>query len=85
MNTAALDVILTVLILIVAGLYAAVGQAGATGTGGGIFLAPVILLIRWVDTRRAAAVSAAYNLLNSAAALLGTWASVGHLPAALSW
>ena len=44
MNTAALEVILTVLILIVGGLYAAVGQAGATGTGGGIFLAPIILL-----------------------------------------
>lgn len=45
--------------------------AGITGAGGGIFLAPLILLFGWVDIRRAAAVSAAFNLLNSSAALAG--------------
>jgi uncharacterized membrane protein YfcA len=59
--------------------------SGTTGSGGGIFLAPLILLFGWVNTRRTAAVSAAYNLLNSVAALLGTWASVTHLPTALPW
>jgi uncharacterized membrane protein YfcA len=59
--------------------------SGTTGSGGGIFLAPLILLFGWVDTRRTAAVSAAYNLLNSVAALLGTWAWVSHLPTALPW
>ncbi|ALG72628.1 membrane protein [Azospirillum thiophilum] len=57
--------------------------SGMTGTGGGIFLAPLILLMGWVETRRTAAVSAAFNLLNSASALLGTWATVPALPPAL--
>ncbi|WP_376967747.1 sulfite exporter TauE/SafE family protein (plasmid) [Azospirillum sp. A26] len=57
--------------------------SGMTGTGGGIFLAPLILLMGWVDTRRTAAVSAAFNLLNSASALLGAWATLPTLPAAL--
>jgi uncharacterized membrane protein YfcA len=43
--------------------------SGVTGVGGGIFLAPFVLALGWVETRRAAAVSAAFNLLNSAAAL----------------
>ena len=55
-----------------------------TGTGG-IFLAPLILLMGWVETRRTAAVSAAYNLLNSAAALAGAWTSFTALPSALPW
>lgn len=57
--------------------------SGMTGTGGGIFLAPLILLMGWVETRRTAAVSAAFNLLNSAAALLGAWATLPTLPPAL--
>ena len=56
-----------------------------TGTGGGVFLAPVILLMNWVDIRRAAAVSAAYNLLNSVAALAGAYATLDRLPAPLPW
>jgi len=43
--------------------------SGLTGTGGGIFLAPILLLTGWVTGPRAAAVCAAYNLLNSFAAL----------------
>lgn len=57
--------------------------SGMTGTGGGIFLAPLILLMGWVETRRTAAVSAAFNLLNSASALLGAWATLPVLPPAL--
>lgn len=45
--------------------------SGITGTGGGIFLAPIILTMGWVTARRTGAVTAAYNLLNSAGALLG--------------
>lgn len=63
---------------------AAVGfVSGTTGTGGGVFLAPVILAMNWVDVRRTAAVTAAYNLLNSAAALAGSYATLGRLPPAL--
>jgi uncharacterized membrane protein YfcA len=57
--------------------------SGVTGTGGGVFLAPIILGFAWVPPRRAAAVTAAYNLLNSAAALLGATATIGRLPDAL--
>lgn len=63
---------------------AAVGLlSGMTGTGGGIFLAPVILAMGWVAAHRTAAVSAAYNLLNSAAALSGAWTSAAAFPDAL--
>lgn len=63
---------------------AAIGfVSGTTGTGGGIFLAPVILTMNWVDLRRTAAVTAAYNLLNSTAALAGAYATLGQLPSAL--
>jgi uncharacterized membrane protein YfcA len=59
--------------------------SGVTGTGGGIFLAPVILIMNWVEVRRAAAVTAAYNLLNSIAALAGAYATLRSLPSALPW
>lgn len=59
--------------------------SGMTGTGGGVFLAPIILLMNWVEVRRAAAVSAAYNLLNSIAALAGAYATLNRLPASLPW
>lgn len=57
--------------------------SGMTGTGGGIFLAPVILAMNWVEPRRAAAVSAAYNLLNSSAAFAGAYSTIHALPPAL--
>jgi uncharacterized membrane protein YfcA len=57
--------------------------SGVTGTGGGIFLAPVVLAMNWVDVRRTAAVTAAYNLLNSVAALAGAYATLGRFPSAL--
>ncbi len=59
--------------------------SGVTGVGGGIFLAPLVLTMGWVETRQASAVSAAFNLLNSAAALAGVWATVRTLPAELPW
>ena len=57
--------------------------SGITGVGGGIFLAPLLLTMGWVQTRQASAVSAAFNLLNSAAALAGVWATTPALPPAL--
>ena len=45
--------------------------AGLTGTGGGIFLTPLILLRKWAFTRNAAAVSALFILVNSISGLLG--------------
>ena len=45
--------------------------AGLTGTGGGVFLTPLLLLCRWCTTRQAAAVSVLFILLNSVAGLAG--------------
>jgi uncharacterized membrane protein YfcA len=59
--------------------------SGVTGVGGGIFLAPLVLMFGWVKTREAAAVSTVFNLLNSAAALAGVWTSLPALPWALPW
>lgn len=49
--------------------------SGLTGTGGGIFLTPLLLFMRWARTKNAAAVSALFILVNSTAGLLG---NLGH-------
>jgi uncharacterized membrane protein YfcA len=54
--------------------------AGLTGTGGGIFLSPLIILNAWEEPRRTSGVVAAFILLNSVAGLAGNISSVGHLP-----
>jgi len=56
--------------------------AGLTGTGGGIFLTPLLLFCRWARSREAAAASALFILLNSAAGLAGHLLRTGHLPRA---
>lgn len=45
--------------------------SGLTGTGGGIFLTPLLLFFRWARIREAAAVSALFILVNSIAGLAG--------------
>jgi uncharacterized protein len=57
--------------------------SGLTGVGGGIFLAPLVLSLGWATTRQTAAISVVFNLLNSAAALAGTWATLPLLPTRL--
>lgn len=59
--------------------------SGTTGTGGGVFLAPVILAMNWATAHQTAATTAVYNLMNSAAALLGAYAFWDQLPASLPW
>ena len=60
--------------------------AGVTGIGGGIFIAPLVLTLHWLNTRHAAGLSAIFNLLNSAAALAGLWRTSLLLPSELpSW
>jgi hypothetical protein len=58
--------------------------AGLTGTGGGIFLSPLILLMGWAETRKTSGVAASFILLNSISGLAGTTVSLGALPPALS-
>lgn len=45
--------------------------SGLTGVGGGIFLSPILLLMRWADARRTAAISSAFILVNSIAGIAG--------------
>jgi len=45
--------------------------AGLTGTGGGIFLTPLLLLRRWARAQTAAGVTAPFVLVNSLAGLAG--------------
>jgi hypothetical protein len=54
--------------------------AGLTGTGGGIFLSPLIILMAWEEPRHTSGVAAAFIFVNSAAGLAGNLASVGYLP-----
>jgi uncharacterized membrane protein YfcA len=54
--------------------------SGLTGTGGGIFLTPLLLLMGWAKAKRAAAVSALFVLVNSTAGLAGNIASTQFLP-----
>lgn len=54
--------------------------AGVTGTGGGIFLTPVMLLAGWGRTRETAAVSAPFILVNSISGLLGFVRTGAPLP-----
>ncbi len=55
--------------------------SGLTGTGGGIFLTPLLLLMRWATIKQAAGVSALFILANSSAGLLGNFSSTKHFPA----
>lgn len=51
---------------------AAIGfLSGLTGTGGGIFLSPILILAGWANPRVAGGVSAAFILLNSISGLGG--------------
>ena len=59
--------------------------AGLTGTGGGIFLSPLIILFGWETPRHTSGVAAAFILLNSAAGLAGNLAAVRALPPELPW
>lgn len=54
--------------------------SGLTGTGGGIFLTPILLLMRWATTKKAAAASALFILLNSISGLLGSISATKSIP-----
>ena len=63
---------------------AAIGLlAGLTGTGGGIFLTPLLVLAGWAATRDAAGLSGAFILANSLAGLAGLAGGGVTLPTAL--
>ena len=57
--------------------------SGLRGTGGGIFLSPLLLYMGWAETRQTSGVSAAFILANSISGLLGHLSGVASLPAAI--
>ena len=54
--------------------------SGLTGTGGGIFLTPLVIFMRWARTKTASAVSALFILLNSISGLLGNFSATKSFP-----
>ncbi len=59
--------------------------SGLTGTGGGIFLSPVLLLLRWSGPKTTAGIAAPFILVNSSVALVAGSVSAGTLPVELPW
>jgi len=57
--------------------------SGLTGVGGGIFLSPLLVLMRWGDMRHVAGVAAAFVWVNSIAGLAGHLSIVSELPSFL--
>jgi uncharacterized membrane protein YfcA len=63
---------------------AAIGLlSGLTGTGGGIFLSPLVLFLAWSAPKPATGVAAVFVLANSVSGLLGNLSSVQELPSSL--
>lgn len=54
--------------------------SGLTGVGGGIFLSPLFILLKWGKAREASAVAALFILVNSMAGLLGHVSSLQSIP-----
>ena len=59
--------------------------SGLTGTGGGIFLTPLLLFFGWAGARQASGLTAPFILLNSMAGLAGNVMSLKSLPAEMPW
>ena len=57
--------------------------SGITGTGGGIFLSPLIIWLGWVTVKQASGTVAAFIFVNSTAGLLGNFQSTSSLPSEL--
>jgi uncharacterized membrane protein YfcA len=59
--------------------------SGLTGVGGGIFLSPLLLILRWAGPKTTAGISGPFILVNSCIALAAGTLSVQSLPAELPW
>ena len=55
--------------------------SGLTGTGGGIFLSPILLFAGWSETRAASGIASAFILANSVAGLAGNVSRLASVPA----
>ena len=54
--------------------------SGLTGTGGGIFLSPLLIVAGWTTTRQASGMASGFILVNSIAGLTGNASAVGGVP-----
>lgn len=59
--------------------------SGLTGTGGGIFLSPTLLMLNWAGPKTTAGISAPFILVNSATALIAGAATVQSIPPEIPW
>ncbi len=65
---------------------AAIGTvSGLSGTGGAIFLTPLLLFAHWATTRIASGASVVFVLANSIAGLVGAVPDPALMPSALPW
>ena len=54
--------------------------SGLTGTGGGIFLSPLMIFLGWAAARQVSGIAIAFILVNSVFGLAGNLASIRYLP-----
>ena len=59
--------------------------AGLSGIGGGIFLSPLLLGLRWGQPKPVATAASLFILANSLAGLAGQWLKHGDLSPVLAW
>ncbi len=65
---------------------AAIGfLSGLIGIGGGIILSPVLLLLKWADQKKAAAISALFIFVNSLSGLAGQLTKGIHFNTNMVW
>ena len=57
--------------------------SGLVGIGGGVFLSPVLIFLRWEEPRRVLGIASLFILVNSLSGFLGLLSSAPALPAAL--
>ena len=60
-------------------------MSGLTGTGGAIFLTPLLLFAHWAHTREASGISVCFVFINSITALAGLWKGGAAFPEALPY
>ena len=54
--------------------------SGVIGVGGGIFLSPLMILLRWAKVREVSGIAAMFILVNSVSGLFGHLNSLQHVP-----
>jgi uncharacterized protein len=58
--------------------------SGLTGVGGGVFLAPILIVLHWASPKQTAVLSAPFILANSAVGLAGAMVT-GQMPSPETW